>query len=58
MNKRIKYDYRSMKANIFFVYKIDKSQIILILFAFPKKAILNSLYLNHQIKTTKHIEGF
>lgn len=52
-----KFVYRSIKPNLYFGYEVDKSQSIPVLIASPEKAILDFLYLNHQINTIKDIEG-
>jgi predicted transcriptional regulator of viral defense system len=49
--------YRSIKPNLFFGYEVDKSQTSPVLIASPEKAILDFLYLNHQMKSSKDIEG-
>jgi len=49
--------YRSIKPNLYFGYEVDKSQTFPILIASPEKAILDFLYLNHQMNTIKDIEG-
>jgi predicted transcriptional regulator of viral defense system len=51
------YMYKSMKSNLFFGYEIDNSQRIPVMIASPEKAILDYLYLNHQINTLKDLEG-
>lgn len=51
------YNYRNIKANLFFGYEVDNSQTIPLLFASPEKAILDYLYLNHQINTIEDIEA-
>lgn len=51
------FNYRSIKAHLFFGYQVDNSQTIPVLIASPEKAILDYLYLNHQINTTEDIEG-
>jgi predicted transcriptional regulator of viral defense system len=49
--------YRSIKPNLYFGYEVDKSQSIPVLITSPEKAILDFLYLNHQINSIKDIEG-
>lgn len=51
------FNYRSMKAHLFFGYEVDNSQTIPVMIASPEKAILDYLYLNHQINTLADIEG-
>jgi len=49
--------YRSIKPNLYFGYEVDKSQTFPVLIATPEKAILDFLYLNHQMNSLKDIEG-
>lgn len=51
------FNYRSIKAHLFFGYEVDNSQTIPLLIASPEKAILDYLYLNHQLNNTEDIEG-
>ncbi|MEI6582867.1 MAG: hypothetical protein WCO43_04680 [Chitinophagia bacterium] len=51
------FNYRSIKAQLFFGYEVDNSQTIPLLIASPEKAILDYLYLNHQLNTIEDIEG-
>ena len=49
------FNYRSIKAHLFFGYEVDHTQTIPVLLASPEKAILDYLYLNHQINTPEDI---
>jgi len=51
------FNYRNIKAQLFFGYEVDNSQTIPLLIASPEKAILDYLYLNHQLNTIEDIEG-
>ena len=51
------FNYRSIKAHLFFGYQVDNNQPIPVLIASPEKAILDYLYLNHKINTAEDIEG-
>jgi predicted transcriptional regulator of viral defense system len=51
------FNYRSIKAQLFFGYEVNNKQTIPLLIASPEKAILDCLYLNHQLNTIEDIEG-
>jgi predicted transcriptional regulator of viral defense system len=51
------FNYRSIKAQLFFGYEVNNKQTIPLLIASPEKAILDYLYLNHQLNTIEDIEG-
>ncbi len=51
------FNYRSIKAQLFFGYEVNNKQAIPLLIASPEKAILDYLYLNHQLNTIEDIEG-
>ena len=51
------FNYRNIKAQLFFGYEVDNNQTIPLLIASPEKAILDYLYLNHQLNTIEDIEG-
>jgi predicted transcriptional regulator of viral defense system len=51
------FHYRTVKTQLFFGYRVDRSKGLPILFAEPEKAILDFLYLNPHIKVMEDIEG-
>ncbi len=51
------FNYRSIKTHLYFGYEVDNSQTIPLLIASPEKAILDYLYLNHQLNTIEDMEG-
>ncbi|NDA61108.1 MAG: hypothetical protein EBX50_03595 [Chitinophagia bacterium] len=51
------FNYRNIKVQLFFGYQVDNNQTIPLLIASPEKALLDYLYLNHQLNTEEDIKG-